>query len=316
MKRLIVILLFLAACTMTGKAAIDVSKEYTQPTEVYFCPHDYCRYVFAVNLLNSTEIKCALYDTDIPEVLHILKMKHARVVYDDQSSNLTQLRQMNSVIDSKYSQMHNKFCILDNQTVITGSMNPTIRDTLSNNNNLLIIHSKKLAEEYNTEFEELYSGTFSGGERTRNRVFYINNDRMELSFCPEDWCANEILYALEKAEYSIYFATFSFTHEKLGDMLIKKKNQGLIVRGVMEKTQNSQYSQFKRLNESGINVKWDKNKANMHNKVFIIDESVVVTGSFNPSLNGDTKNDENVLIIYSPELGKKYADEFNSVISS
>jgi phosphatidylserine/phosphatidylglycerophosphate/cardiolipin synthase-like enzyme len=306
MKTYLLILVLLTACTITA----NVVKEYGPAPEVYFCPKDNCRGIFSAYLQQATDIRCALYDTDVPEIITILGNKHAKLVLDDRSSNLSQLK---GVIDSKYTQMHNKFCILDNQTVITGSMNPTFRDTSLNNNNLLIIHSKKIAETYNTEFDELFSGTFSGGKATMQSRYYLNNDNIDVYFCPEDWCANKVLYALDTAQQSIDFMTFSFTHDKIGDLLIKKHKQGVVVRGVMERTQNSQYSELRRLNESGIAVRWDTNKGNMHHKVFIIDNSIVVTGSFNPSVNGDTKNDENMLIIESKELAQKYAAEFESL---
>ena len=58
----------------------------------------------------------------------------------------------------------------------------------------------------------------------------------------------------------------------------------------------------------------------MHHKVFIIDEEIVITGSFNPSKNADTRNDENILIInkktmkktdFSYELTKEDFVKFN-----
>lgn len=303
------IALLLTACSAAVITA-SVVHEYTDPTEVYFCPSGPCRAAFVNALNNAQHIDCALYDIDIPEAIHILQDKNARLVLDDQSSNRSAFH---AVIDSKYSQMHNKFCILDNKIVTTGSMNPTLRDISVNDNNLLIFHSKHLAELYEQEFEELYSGTFSGGAKTKNNVFYINNEKITVSFCPEDWCANKILDAMDAAHESIYFMDFSFTHDQIADMLIKKKQQGLIVKGIMEKNQNSKFSVFKKLNQSGIEVKWDKNKGFMHHKVFILDRSIVITGSMNPTLNGDTNNDENSLIIESPDLAAKYLDEFSSI---
>jgi len=253
-----------------------------------------------------------MYDLNVPELVNILKDKKARMVMDDAGAEFS----LNPVIDSKYAQMHNKFCVLDNNTVITGSFNPTLGTGIRlNNNNVVIFHSWKIAEAYEKEFEVLYSGIFSDKKEriSRNTLFYLNNDVIEVFFCPEDWCANKVIYALDKAKYSIHFMIYSFTHDKIGDMLVKKKNQGLFVKGVMEKSQSSQYSEFSKLNYSGIDVKWDTNKGLMHNKVFIIDENTVITGSFNPSLNGDLSNDENLVIIYSSEIARKYLNEFRII---
>lgn len=284
-------------------------KEYSDETEVYFCPLDDCRGILAKELQSANEINCAYYDLDLPEIKKILVEKKARLVFDDASSIITS----GSAVDPKYSQMHNKFCILDNETVLTGSMNPTKRDTSINYNNFLIFHSKQLAKTYNNEFEELFNKTFSGGKETIQNRHYVNDEIVDVFFCPEDWCANEILYAMNDAKSSIYFITFSFTHDQIGDLLVKKKNSGLNVAGLMEKSQNNPYTEFQKLNESGIPVKWEATGANLHHKVFIIDEKVVVTGSMNPSLNGDTKNDENLIIIYDEDLAKRYVSEFERI---
>ena len=51
----------------------------------------------------------------------------------------------------------------------------------------------------------------------------------------------------------------------------------------------------------------------MHHKCFIIDSETVVTGSMNPTGGGDTRNDENILIIHDEEIAGKYLDEFEKV---
>ena len=51
----------------------------------------------------------------------------------------------------------------------------------------------------------------------------------------------------------------------------------------------------------------------MHHKVFVIDNKIVITGSFNPSENGNTNNDENVLILENLEIAKLYLEEFEKV---
>ena len=308
MKWLIALLL-LSACTVTG----NVVKEYSLDTEVYFCPRDNCRQMFFNEIYAANDVNCAIYDLDLAEIITLLKVKNAKLVFDHETSNRTELIKIGAVLDSKNTQMHNKFCILDNKTVITGSMNPTLRDTGLNNNNLLILHSESIAKTYMEEFYELHNATFSGGKRTKQSEFYLNNEKILIYFCPEDWCVNKILDAMAPAAKSIYFMTFSFTHDKIGDMLIDKHNQGLIVKGVMEKTQNNAFSEYERLNKSGVDVMWDKNKGNMHHKVFVVDESIVITGSINPSINGDTKNDENLLIIESPRLAKMYIEEYGII---
>jgi len=66
--------------------------------------------------------------------------------------------------------------------------------------------------------------------------------------------------------------------------------------------------------DNGISVIWDESPELMHHKVFIIDNNTVITGSFNPSANADTKNDENVLIVHSGDIATTYLYEFDKML--
>ena len=56
--------------------------------------------------------------------------------------------------------MHDKFCIIDDDKVITGSFNWTVSADLKNDENLLIIHSRKIALEYKKQFEKFWCGSY------------------------------------------------------------------------------------------------------------------------------------------------------------
>jgi phosphatidylserine/phosphatidylglycerophosphate/cardiolipin synthase-like enzyme len=290
--------------------AENISEENTN-TIVLFCPRDDCgkNLIYLIN--QSEEVKCALFDVDVDEIISILKRKNASVVVD----NINYDQRLNFTIkDTKFQYMHNKFCVFDSSTVWTGSFNPTHRGDSVNNNNVVIVESKLLAENYLKEFDELQAGVYGGGLKTKRSKNILNGKLYENYFCPEDWCANRIIDVLDSAEKSIHFMVFSFTHRKVAEVLIDKAKQ-IEVKGVMEKSQNSRYSQFDIMNKS-LDVKWDNNGANMHHKVFIVDGKVVVIGSFNPSINGDVNNDENVLIIHDSVIATKFEDEFDFILNS
>jgi len=52
--------------------------------------------------------------------------------------------------------MHHKVFIIDNRTVITGSMNPTGAGDRKNDENILVIHDEDIAEKYIEEFLRLF----------------------------------------------------------------------------------------------------------------------------------------------------------------
>jgi len=81
----------------------------------------------------------------------------------------------------------------------------------------------------------------------------------------------------------------------------------------MEKDQDSFFSQYHPLKKLKMEVRWDKNFYLMHHKFFIIDEEVVITGSFNPTRHANYENREDLLIIHSPLLAKRYENEFQGM---
>jgi len=48
----------------------------------------------------------------------------------------------------------------------------------------------------------------------------------------------------------------------------------------------------------------------MHNKFAVIDDQVVLTGSFNWTITAERKNAENLLVITDPDLAQKYTKQF------
>jgi len=53
----------------------------------------------------------------------------------------------------------------------------------------------------------------------------------------------------------------------------------------------------------------------MHHKVFIIDDKIVVTGSYNFSNNSENTNDENLVFVNNSDIAAYYEEEFDKVWS-
>jgi phosphatidylserine/phosphatidylglycerophosphate/cardiolipin synthase-like enzyme len=138
---------------------------------------------------------------------------------------------------------------------------------------------------------------------------------MTAYFSPKGGCEKSIIEWINKANKSIHIMIYSFTLDSIGDALITVYKKGIEVLIIFEKEQISKYSEDIKLKNSGINVKYDNNPALMHNKVMIIDNKVVLTGSFNWSSQAEDKNNENLLIIMDNELAELYEKEFQKIWS-
>ena len=262
----------------------------------------------------ETSLHCAFFELDLPSLQQLLRdralTQDVRVVMDD-----GYLKDFNEsfVRADRWGLMHNKFCVIDQKEVITGSTNPTENGVNKNDNNLVRIFSHLVVQNYEDEFQELWNGTFKGGEKVKSPRIHLSNSSLETYFCPEDQCAEHLKDELEKAQEHIFFLTFSFTHAGIADILLLKHLDGVPIEGVMEASQVSKYSQYQRLRHNQIAVRKDTNPSMMHHKVFIIDGKTVVTGSFNPTENGDKRNDENMLVIHDPLLAQHFQEEFHRI---
>ena len=127
---------------------------------------------------------------------------------------------------------------------------------------------------------------------------------------PKGGCENQTLQLISKANTSIYILIYSFTLDSIGDALVDAHLRGVEIRAVFEKSQISQYSEYQKLKAAGIAVQNDTNSRSMHNKIMIVDGTIVTTGSFNWSNNGENYNDENLILINSTYVADIYLEEF------
>ena len=293
MKILLIALMVIGGCAITGNTTRVPSETHFNYT-VLFCDKDGCLNELIRQINNAAEVSCALYNLDRSVVYALERNTLAAIVTDSNAKIDSSLR-----FKRKSSGlMHNKFCVFDRKIVWTGSFNPTKAKSLDS---VIVINSSWLAKNYLEEFEELKS---NNSIKTTTTKIILNTTIVENYFCPEDNCINILQNKLATAEKSIYFAAYSFTHPKIANELIVKNSGGVAVRGIIEK--GSKYSQFQTLKSNGLEVVEDSKKQIFHHKFFVIDERIVITGSFNPTRNGDTRNDENILIIHDEELAQVY----------
>lgn len=138
-------------------------------------------------------------------------------------------------------------------------------------------------------------------------------DKVNICFTPPSGCGALIVQQVSLAKKSIYVQAFNFYSWPIARELIKAKQRGVDVRLILDKTNNENpKSQAGLVMKEGIEVVIDSIQGIAHNKVMIIDEAKVITGSFNFSDSADTRNAENVLLIDDPEVAKSYLKNWKS----
>ncbi|HOA23122.1 MAG: phospholipase D-like domain-containing protein [Aggregatilineales bacterium] len=282
-------------------------------------------------LINEAEqsIDIAMFELDLVNLAEALIAAHergvqVRVVYDDEYTqddgviDLVIEAGIPATPDRRGAYQHNKFVVIDRYIVWTGSMNFTINDVYRNNNNVIVLVSPEVAQNYTVEFEEMFGGAFgpSSPANTPYPGVQVGDLWVETYFSPDDDAMTQLISLVSEAQEYIHFTAFSFTHDGLGDILLAKAAEGVEVVGLFEaRGANTAHSECQRLLDAGIDLRLDGNPRVMHNKIMIIDGRVVATGSFNYSENATRSNDENIVFIHSPEVASVYEAEFVRLVS-
>ena len=120
---------------------------------------------------------------------------------------------------------------------------------------------------------------------------------------------DKIIFALNEAKVSIDIAMAWFTSDAFLPILLTKKKEGLRIRIILN---DDGVNKTKGCNLEGFEVKMlrGKNGGIMHNKLCIIDNQIVITGSYNWSENVEKRNVENVAIIGKNEIASQASIEF------
>lgn len=247
-------------------------------------------------------------DLENKAALQILKNSKIKIKLDKRKSGL----------------MHNKYLIIDDQFIWTGSANFTYNGFFKNYNDGILIENKEIAQIYKADYFRI--------QQNKKKKFY----KKIINFSTEKFnnisitpifsrtrnidSKDELIKIISKSKKNIQFLSFVFSSYDISYAIEKKLKQRVKVMGLFDDsfesdnvTKNWKTIPFQRLWQRGANVKYDDGNAKMHHKAFIIDDEIVVTGSFNFSRNAVKNNNENYLIISNQKINQLYKKRFNNL---
>lgn len=130
----------------------------------------------------------------------------------------------------------------------------------------------------------------------------------------------KLIAYINAAQSSIHIAAFEFNLTAVAQALMAAKQRGVDVRWVTDNENGLQADrqpgrgQFALLTNAGIEVRSDLDRsAYMHNKFWVFDRQIVWTGSTNVTRNGIYAQNNNVIVIRSPQLAELYESEFEEM---
>jgi len=148
------------------------------------------------------------------------------------------------------------------------------------------------------------------------KSWYSQNTNLadiNICFTPPSGCGDLIAREISQTKREIYLQAYGLTSKKIIDQLIAAHKRNIKINILVDRSNlTDRYSKIYLLKEAGIKVKIDKMSGIAHNKVIVIDNEKVITGSFNFTNDAEKRNAENVVLIKDPNIAKQYIQNWNN----
>ena len=118
----------------------------------------------------------------------------------------------------------------------------------------------------------------------------------------------EIINLLESAQNEILIAVAWFTDTKIIDVLNKARRRGVVIQILFYDDKVNNKNLFEQLYYNFTDIRVSKKL--MHNKFCIIDNRIIINGSYNWTLNASSNNENIQVSINNPSLISKFKEEF------
>lgn len=124
-----------------------------------------------------------------------------------------------------------------------------------------------------------------------------------------------IIKNIDSAKEFINIAMYTFTDREIAQAILRAKDRGVDIKIYLDRSQvNAKYGKSRYFVNNGIEgIRISSNNYIMHNKFAVIDNKIVITGSYNWTASAGERNDENLLVIDNENIIEKYQNQFNNL---
>ncbi|MEM7055530.1 MAG: phospholipase D family protein [Bacteroidota bacterium] len=143
------------------------------------------------------------------------------------------------------------------------------------------------------------------------RMPRASHEAIQVCFTPGGQCTLLVEEALAAAQNSVLVQAYYLTSDAIVNALIAAHNRGVSVKILVDRSQlKARASKVRPFLEEGISISIDAVPGIAHNKVMIIDDKCVITGSFNWTDAAENRNAENLLFIRDQGISRVYRDNW------
>lgn len=131
-------------------------------------------------------------------------------------------------------------------------------------------------------------------------------------FSPGETCKKAIISHIDGAQDALKICVFTISDDDIAHAIIQAYRRGLEVTIITDNDKTEDRgSDVYRLFKEGIEVKTDETPNHMHHKFAIIDDEILLTGSFNWTRSATKYNQENILITDNADIVSPYLQEYD-----
>ncbi len=130
-------------------------------------------------------------------------------------------------------------------------------------------------------------------------------------FTPKDPCMDLIVAKILSAKALVLVQAYVITSSEIANALIQAHQNSVKVQLLIDKdAQTTKGSKVRLLYQHGIPIIIDKTVGYAHNKIMIIDDAYVITGSFNWTHGAQSRNAENLVMIRGKSINRKFKNNW------
>lgn len=144
----------------------------------------------------------------------------------------------------------------------------------------------------------------------------LQDNEVTTCFTPPSWCQKITINYINKAQNEILIGAYSFTANPILFALKDAIKRGVKVIIIIDKSQVKNHNLLtSQISDPALTLIVPDNIPGIfHNKIVIIDQKFLITGSSNFTNAAEYRNAENILFTTNTHLVKQYSDYLNSFI--